>query len=875
MGFFQDAANQRKIRMLRRIYVQPTLKRIHDLQKLPDNELQNLALTLKEKTQTSAKVPQRQLTVEAFALACLSSHRTLKMMPFDTQILAAAALCENMIIEMKTGEGKTLSAALAAYRKSLTGNSVHVVTVNDYLAERDCEWMNNIYTFLGQTSAAITHNSTPEQRSQAYRCDITYGTNNEFGFDYLRDQMVFHLEDQVQRSLDYVILDEADSILIDEARTPLIISGPSELQTSSYEKIQQAILKVLKNSQAYTVEPKERQAHLTELGIQQIETLLQIDNLYSPRNIETLNQVEQAVTANLCFHRDEHYLVIDNEIKIIDEFTGRLANGRRWSNGLHQAIEAKEGVKISPENLTHATITFQSYFRMYKNLSGMTGTIMTEKTEIESIYRVPVINIPTQKPIQRKDETDIIYRTKAVKNQKIIEEIQKAHEHGQPILVGTATVTQAENISKLLSEAKIPHRVLSAKHHQQEAQAIAQAGRIGAVTIATHLAGRGTDIILGGNAADLVKQEPGYAEMSEEAKHAALKRLEKQCQEEARIVKELGGLFVLGTERHESRRIDNQLRGRAGRQGDVGRSLFILSAEDDLIQTFSGEKLSKLFQKLKIDDNLPLQNSMIVTAIQHAQSQIESANFSTRKMVFEFDQVFNHQRTAFYAQRQQILSSTENLQDILEIFDALCEDIANNSFDRHKNFDTTQFETLQYEILGRIFLQSQAVCTLYPEGYSRNKEALTAKNLKTLLKEKAQASMLANLRQLPENLREQLAKALFLQTLDHHWKKHLTAIDDLRAGIGLRGYAQKKPIEEFKREGFQQFLILIEQIRQEIVRKLLILSVRTESTAMPLSVIPKITAKAAQPTNSNSESTKQHFIELKTKTPAKQPATVA
>ncbi|PIX22384.1 MAG: preprotein translocase subunit SecA, partial [Deltaproteobacteria bacterium CG_4_8_14_3_um_filter_45_9] len=647
-------------RELRRI--QPLVDKINQMEPkispLSDDQLRAQTPEFKERIERGKSI--EEILPEAFAVVRETAKRTLGERHYDVQLIGGIVLHEGKIAEMATGEGKTLVATLPAYLNALEGKGVHIVTVNDYLAKRDSEWMGVIYRFLGLSVGVILHELNDQERKNAYHCDIAYGTNNEFGFDYLRDNMKFTLEDYVQRDLNYAIVDEVDSILIDEARTPLIISGPAEESTDKYYKINR-IIPSLKQGEDYQLEEKSHAAFLTEEGVAHVEKLIHVENLYDPRNIETLHHVNQALRAHTLFKRDVDYMVKDGQVIIVDEFTGRLMPGRRWSDGLHQAVEAKESVKIENENQTLATVTFQNYFRMYKKLGGMTGTADTEAAEFRKIYNLEVMVIPTNMVLMRTNYPDVIYKTEDEKFRAVVKEIKELYQSGRPVLVGTISIEKSERLSQLLKKQGVPHNVLNAKHHEREAEIIAQAGRVGAVTISTNMAGRGTDILLGGNpkflAKTLVKEEP-----TEETMQKAYQKGLAIVQKEKEKVIQVGGLHVLGTERHEARRIDNQLRGRSGRQGDPGSSRFYLSLEDDLLRIFGSERISNMMGRLGIEEDQPIEHGLVTKAIESAQRKVEAHNFEIRKHLLEYDNVMNKQREVIYSQRREVLAS-EDLKD--------------------------------------------------------------------------------------------------------------------------------------------------------------------------------------------------------------------
>ncbi|MFA9461406.1 preprotein translocase subunit SecA [Thiohalorhabdus methylotrophus] len=768
------------------------------------------------------------LLPEAFATVREASQRVLGMRHFDVQLIGGMVLHEGRIAEMKTGEGKTLVATLPAYLNALAGEGVHVVTVNDYLAARDAEWMGQVYRFLGLSVGTIRANMPTEDRKQAYACDITYGTNNEFGFDFLRDNMAFRKEEQVQRGHAFSIVDEVDSILIDEARTPLIISGPTEDRTDLYYKID-GIIPNLEAETDYTVDEKARQVTLTEEGNEKVERLLSEagllneGDLYDAANVNLVHHVSQALRAHALFTREKDYIVNDGEVVIIDEFTGRMMPGRRWSDGLHQAVEAKEGAEIQNENQTLASITFQNYFRLYDKLSGMTGTADTEAVELHQIYSLEVVVVPTHKPMIREDLDDVVYRTKQEKFDALLEEIRDCHERGQPVLVGTASIAVSEELDEQLSKAKIPHNVLNAKYHEKEAEIIAQAGQPGAVTIATNMAGRGTDIVLGGNLDQelrAIDQDDGLSEAEKENRRAEARR---SWQERHDKVVELGGLHIVGTERNESRRIDNQLRGRSGRQGDPGSSRFFLSLEDDLMRIFASERVSGLMQRLGMPEGEPIEHPWVNKAISNAQRKVEGRNFDIRKQLLEYDDVANQQRQLIYEQRRNLMESA----DISETVEAFRETVLDNVFHQHvpphsveEEWDTAGLEEGLYHTFGLHFPVRQWL----EEDPNLHEETLKQKLWEAVTDfYQAKETSVS-----PEVMRE-FEKVVALQVLDTQWKDHLAAMDHLKEGIHLRGYAQRQPIQEYKREAFSMFEELLERFKQEVVELLYKVQVNAES----------------------------------------------
>jgi preprotein translocase subunit SecA len=747
------------------------------------------------------------LLPEAFAVCREASKRVLKMRHFDVQLLGGVVLHEGRIAEMKTGEGKTLVATLPVYLNALDGKGVHVVTVNDYLARRDAQWMSPLYQFLGLSVGIIVHGLTDEQRQISYNADITYGTNNEFGFDYLRDNMKYDSAQFAQRELNYAIVDEVDSILIDEARTPLIISGPSEESTDKYYKIDKIIPK-LNVGEDYTVDEKARTVILTEDGNIKAEKLLGAGNLYDPSNIDLVHHILQGLKAYNLFKRDVDYVVKDGEVLIVDEFTGRLMPGRRWSDGLHQAVEAKEGVKIENENQTLATITFQNFFRMYSKLSGMTGTAETEAEEFAKIYNLDVIVIPTNRPMIRNDHPDLIYKTEKGKFDTVIRDIEDCHKRGQPVLVGTISIEKSEHLSSLLKKNGIKHSVLNAKYHDKEAEIIAQAGRSHAVTIATNMAGRGTDIILGGNpsglAREILSDKPDY---TGDDWNRALAEAEKKCEEDRKIVLQAGGLHILGTERHEARRIDNQLRGRSGRQGDPGSSRFYLSLEDDLMRIFYSDRVSGLMGKLGMDDSMPIENKMVSKAIENAQKRVESQNFDIRKHLLEYDDVMNKQRIEIYGFRRDLLQGADVKDRIFGMIDDSIDELIAVHCPEDKHKEEWDIKALKDSVYGMFDITLGDV----PD---------TADELRDMLSSEARNHYRMKEEDIGADLMRQMEKWILLQVVDSQWKDHLLAMDHLKEGIGLRGYAQRDPLVEYKKEAFDIFAELSGRITTEVVMRL-------------------------------------------------------
>ncbi|UFS69631.1 preprotein translocase subunit SecA [Geomonas sp. RF6] len=880
---FVGSKNERE---LKRMW--PVVERINSLEaevsKLSDDALRGKTFEFKERYAKGETLDS--MLPEAFAVCREAGKRVLGMRHFDVQLIGGMVLHAGKIAEMKTGEGKTLVATLPSYLNALSGKGVHVVTVNDYLAKRDSEWMGRIHKFLGLEVGVIVHGLDDDERREAYASDITYGTNNEFGFDYLRDNMKFDLGEYVQRGFNFAVVDEVDSILIDEARTPLIISGPTEDSTDKYYIIDR-IIPLLKKGEVieveantlsgkrknytgdFTVDEKAKSATLTEEGVLKVEKLLKVDNLYDPRNMEILHHTQQALRAHALFKRDVDYVVRDGEVIIVDEFTGRLMPGRRWSDGLHQAIEAKEGAKIENENQTLATITFQNYFRMYDKLSGMTGTADTEAEEFHKIYTLDVVVIPTNRPLLRPDFPDVVYKTEREKFNAAIEEIKELHAKGQPVLVGTISIEKSEQLSELLKQQAIPHFVLNAKQHEKEAEIVAQAGRKGMVTIATNMAGRGTDILLGGNPDGLARQEfkgspetkthdfmefyeSLYDKTAEEKKAAlqeeypqlapvvlplfadddpddddvegaVLKELTKQfqvlvqkykpvCSAEHDEVVTLGGLHILGTERHESRRIDNQLRGRSGRQGDPGSSRFYLSLQDDLLRIFGSERVSAIMDKLGIEEGEAITHGLITRAIENAQKKVEAHNFEIRKHLIEYDDVMNKQREVVYSQRREILSGEGLRESFLGMVDDLITDLV-GAF----AIDKVPAREWDWQGIGEAVYKAFAY---HIDISAEMLDRLTPPALEDMLRNAARQRFTEKLDQLGEELMDHLHKVIMLQVIDAQWKDHLLSIDHLKEGIGLRGYGQKDPKQEYKREAYQLFMDMMARVREEVVEKI-------------------------------------------------------
>jgi preprotein translocase subunit SecA len=788
------------------------------LQALPDERL--AAKTVEFRQRLKAGETLDDLLVEAFALVREAARRTVRMRHFDVQLIGGMVLHQGKIAEMKTGEGKTLVATLPVYLNALEGKGVHVVTVNDYLARRDAEWMGPVYRLLGMSVGVIQHGLNDAERQAAYGADVTYGTNNEFGFDYLRDNMKYTLGSMVQRGHHYAIVDEVDSILIDEARTPLIISGPSEDSTDKYYRVDKIIPR-LKAGVHYTVDEKSRTVSLSEEGIEHVEKLLGVENLYDPAHLETLHHVNQALRAHTLFKRDVDYVVKDGQVVIVDEFTGRLMPGRRWSDGLHQAVEAKEGVRIERENQTLATITFQNYFRMYRKLAGMTGTADTEAVEFDKIYKLEVVVIPTNRPLIRHEHEDMVYRTAREKYDAVVEEIVEYHERGQPVLVGTISIENSERLSELLKRPGVPHVVLNAKYHEKEAEIVAQAGRLGAVTIATNMAGRGTDILLGGNPDKLWPQvllKRGIApeQATPEQRQEALEEARRVCAEEHAKVVELGGLHILGTERHESRRIDNQLRGRAGRQGDPGSSRFYLSLEDDLLRIFGSERISGLMKRLGMEEGVPIFHPMINRSIERAQKQVEARNFEMRKHLLEYDDVMNKQREEIYRLRRELLEGGSQREYVLQKM----EEILDWLLDAHAPEEAAPAEWNLAELWREL---QQRYGLVVSEGERAELAEAGRASLREGLRERLLRRYEDKERALGPEVMRQHERFVMLSIIDSHWKDHLLAMDHLKEGIGLRGYGQRDPLAEYKRESFDMFIAMKERIEDDVVRYLYLL----------------------------------------------------
>ena len=766
--------------------IKPIVNRVNELEEtvLPLDDVALAARTAEFRQRLAKGEELDALLPEAFAVVREGAKRVLGERHYDVQLVGGVILHEGKIAEMKTGEGKTLTSTLAVYLNGLTGKGVHVVTVNDYLAARDAEWMGQVYRFLNMSVGKIVHDMDDMARKEAYAADVTYGTNNELGFDYLRDNMKFDLDDFCQRGFNFAIVDEVDSILIDEARTPLIISGPADISTEMYRNVDR-IMGGFKEEEHYTIDEKARQVSLTEEGIALGEDLLKVDNLYDPSSIEHLHHLTQALKAHALFKRDVDYIVKEGQVVIVDEFTGRTMEGRRYSDGLHQALEAKEGVKIEQENQTLASITFQNYFRMYDKLSGMTGTADTEAAEFNSIYELDVVVMPTNRPMARMDYADVIYKNEAAKYRAVVREIREMHENRRPVLVGTISIDVSEKIARMLKKEKIPHEVLNAKQHAREAEIIAEAGQAGRVTIATNMAGRGTDIKLGEG------------------------------------VVEAGGLHILGTSRHESRRIDNQLRGRAGRQGDPGSSRFFLSLEDDLLRIFGSDKISGIMNRLGMEEDEPIEHRMISKAIENAQRKVEGHNFDIRKHLLEYDDVMNKQREIIYQQRREVLEGEDVAAVIQDMIEEVVEEVVDTVHQDRVDASEWDWDAYRDRMRERFNIETTAIPE--EERVEFTRDAL-AERITQLV---AQAYAAQEERNGVENMR-QLEKILLLQIVDNSWKDHLLSMDHLKEGIGLRGYGQKDPLNEYKREGFDLFNNLMHSIRDQTVANLMRVRVMQE-----------------------------------------------
>ena len=882
MGLMDKIFGTYSERELKRIYPirDKVLALDEQFSKMSDQELKAMTPKLKERLSNGESLDD--ILPEAFATCREAAWRVLGMKHFPVQIVGGIVLHQGRIAEMKTGEGKTLVATLPVYLNALTGKGVHVVTVNDYLAKRDSEEMGKVYRWLGLTVGLVIHDIEPADRQKAYNSDITYGTNNEFGFDYLRDNMQIYKENRVQRGHYFAVVDEVDSILIDEARTPLIISGRGDKSTDLY-KVADRFARTLKMYKVkelddkeehddvidadYIVDEKAKTATLTKSGVKKAEEFFGLENLMDMENSTIQHHINQAIKAHGTMQRDINYVVKDNEVMIVDEFTGRIMNGRRYSEGLHQAIEAKEGVEVKRESKTLATITYQNLFRMYEKLSGMTGTAMTEEQEFREIYGMDVIEIPTNKPVIRNDMPDVVYKTENGKFNAVVEQVKECHEKGQPVLVGTVSIETSERLSALLKRHGIKHQVLNAKYHEKEAEIVAQAGQYGAVTIATNMAGRGTDIMLGGNAEYLAKNQmrkegyyenliveaTGFGDTDDEEIIEARqrftelsKKFKEELRPEAEKVKEAGGLFIVGTERHESRRIDNQLRGRSGRQGDPGCSRFYLSLEDDLMRLFGGDRIISMMDSLKIDENTPIENRILSNTIESAQRKIEGRNFGIRKNVLQFDDVMNKQREIIYAQRNKVLDGEDLKESILSMMDETVDSAMAMYMPEGVEPDHWNMEGFRNYFIGLI-----AGSLLELEDDELKK--VDRKELGEQIKEKVHQLYAKREEELGENITRELERVVLLKQVDTKWMDHIDAMDELKKGISLRSYGQKDPVVEYRIEGFDMFDEMIAGIREETVKILLLAPFRKPNAPMPQEA-PK-REQVAQPTATSSDGT--------------------
>ena len=856
MGLFTKMFGTRSEREVKKLtpQVDAVMALEDEYRRLSDEQLKDKTRQFKERLAGGETLDE--LLPEAFAAVREAADRVLGMRPYRVQVIGGIILHQGRIAEMKTGEGKTLVAILPAYLNALTGKGVHIVTVNDYLAKRDSEWMGKVYRFLGLSVGLIIHDLLPEQRRAAYAADVTYGTNNELGFDYLRDNMAIYKQEMVQREHNFVIVDEVDSILIDEARTPLIISGKGEESSKLYEMADYFVSRLKKQVFAstddkelqdqydcdYIVVEKERTVSLTQNGIRKAEEFFHVENLADAENATLAHHINQAMKARGLMKRDIDYVVKDGQVIIVDEFTGRLMYGRRYNEGLHQAIEAKEGVQVASENKTLATITFQNFFRLYAKLSGMTGTALTEEEEFSGIYDLDVVEIPTNRPVIRKDDPDVVYKTEAAKFRAVIRQVRECHDREQPVLVGTISIEKSELLSQMLKKEGIAHNVLNAKHHEKEAEIIAQAGHLGAVTIATNMAGRGTDIMLGGNAEFMAKNDLRRQGMAEElivesnsfaetddpdilaaraAYTEAYARYKKEVDAQAERVRAAGGLFIVGTERHESRRIDNQLRGRAGRQGDPGETRFFLSLQDDVMRLFGSERVQNMMEALGIDEDTPIDAKILSGAIENAQKTVESRNYQARKSVLEYDDVMNVQRKIIYEQRRQVLDGEDLRGNIQSMVHFVADSALHAAFGEQHHLDSEQFSGLVHQFEGVYF----------PQGAWVESE----ESLRSMTDKAAEEKLLALLQRSYEKREEQYGEAVMreveriitLRVVDEYWMDHIDAMDDLRQGIRLRAYAQTDPVVEYKREGFAMFEAMTNAIKEEIVKRLYTFRLKT------------------------------------------------
>ncbi|HHT91895.1 MAG TPA: preprotein translocase subunit SecA [Clostridiaceae bacterium] len=848
MGLFEKLFGTSSERAVKQIM--PIVKAVNELEprmeKLSDEELRSLTAKYKERFANGESLDD--LLVEAFATVREAAKRVLGQRHYDVQIIGGVVLHQGRIAEMKTGEGKTLVSTLPAYLNALTGNGVHIVTVNDYLAKRDRDWMGKIYNFLGLSVGCIIHGLTQKERQDAYNCDITYATNNELGFDYLRDNMVIYKEQLVQRELNYAIIDEVDSILIDEARTPLIIAGSSEKPSDMYEIantfVRTLSKKVIKETDSkdlnedvtedYIVDEKARTATLTPYGVKKAESFFNLENLADPENATVVHHINQALKAYGIMKRDIDYVVKDGSVLIVDEFTGRIMMGRRFNEGLHQAIEAKEGVQIEKESMTQATITFQNFFRMYKKLSGMTGTAMTEEAEFKDIYALDVVEIPTNKPIVRQDLPDAVYKTENGKFQAVIKQVEECHRRGQPVLIGTISIEKSEYLSKLLKKRGVPHNVLNAKHHEREAEIVAQAGKFGAVTIATNMAGRGTDIMLGGNSdymakqkmrkegydEELILQADSYAETTDERFLEArkvfrelVKKYSEEIAEERKKVLEAGGLFIIGTERHESRRIDNQLRGRSGRQGDPGMSKFYISLEDDLMRLFGSDRLTGIVDTLGLPEDQPIEHKMLSNAIETAQKRVEGRNFEIRKHVLQYDDVMNKQREIIYSQRRRVLDGENLREQFIQMIRSRITETAELFCHAEVDKSDWNYDGLKEELVG--IIPSHVI-----DKVEHDNEIRKAKDVIEYFVNIAVGRYEEREREITPEIMREVERVILLRTVDEHWMTHIDAIDQLKHGVGLRAYGNRDPVVEYKFESFEMFEQMNRNIQSETLRRI-------------------------------------------------------
>ena len=799
--------NQRELKR-----IQPIVDKANTFEEglrgLSDDELKRKTPLFKERIEGGEDLDA--LLPEAFALVREVARRTINMRHFDVQLVGGVVLHEGKIAEMATGEGKTLVATLPVYLNALTGLGVHVVTVNDYLAKRDTQWMGPIYKFLGLSVDTIVHGLDDDERKKAYACDVTYGTNNEFGFDYLRDNMRYTLDECVQREFNYAIVDEVDSILIDEARTPLIISGPAEESTDKYYKINRLVYQ-LKKDKDFMVDEKAKSAYLTEEGVAKVERLINIDNLYDPKYVDLLHHINQALRAHYLFSRDVDYIVKDGQVIIVDEFTGRLMPGRRFSDGVHQALEAKENVKIERENQTLATVTFQNYFRMYKKLAGMTGTADTEALEFKKIYNLDVIVIPTNVPLIRTNYADVIYRTEKEKFKAVVGEIEELYKNGRPVLVGTLSIDKSERVSEMLKRKGIPHHILNAKNHESEAEVVAQAGRSKAVTISTNMAGRGTDILLGGNPVFLaLTMCKGQKDTEEYIK--ALEEAKRICEKDKEGVIRPGGLHILGTERHESRRIDNQLRGRSGRQGDPGSSRFYVSLEDEIMRLFGSDRVSPILGKLGMKEDMPIEHPFITKAIENAQTKVEGHNFEIRKYLLEYDNVMNKQRETVYGMRREVMKDGNVKDRIYDMIEEICENLVYEYAPEKVYPEEWDLQSLKNRIYETFFFHIDLDST--------DIKTITREGLIDIVEEKVFSVYKEKDKLFGENELRAIEQFITLNSLDTHWKEHLLSLDHLKEGIGLRGYGQKDPLREYQRESFELFLDMLDRVKYDTLKKM-------------------------------------------------------